>query len=274
MPPGGPAMGVAGTRILVVDDERFFREGIRDALEGGGFGVVTAATGVDALDQAADPEIGVVVLDVVLPGLDGLEVLRRLRGRRPELRVIILSAHTDQERVLEALRLGAFDYLAKPIHDEELLLAVRRAAEIQTLWSGLAGLRRRVERLAGSLTELVELAQADVDEEARQSALRARASAAVAEVLEAGKTSLILQDEDTGELRVAAATGRKLTPEELDTPAAGVSVAGLALARSEPIVVRDIHSDPRFAIEWPLAISCISDSDTALAAYSPESAHE
>jgi len=67
MPPGGPAMGVAGTRILVVDDERFFREGIRDALEGGGFGVVTAATGEDALDQAADPEIGVVVLDVVLP---------------------------------------------------------------------------------------------------------------------------------------------------------------------------------------------------------------
>jgi DNA-binding response OmpR family regulator len=237
----------AAPRILVVDDERFFREGIRDALEAAGFACVTAATGVEALDLAADPAIGVVVLDVVLPGLDGLEVLRRLRERQPELRVIILSAYTDQERVLEALRLGAFDYLAKPLHDEELVLAVRRALESHAVWQGLIRLRTRVTLLARSLADLAELATADVDEDGRQSVLRARAAAAVAEVLEAGKTSLLLLEEDGAHLRVAAATGRKTAIEDFEPVPIGTGVAGIAMARSEAIVVNDVASDPRFS---------------------------
>lgn len=237
----------APARILVVDDERFFREGIREALQQAGFDCTTAATGVEALEAASDPAIGVVVLDVVLPGLDGLEVLRRLRERQPELRVIILSAYTDQERVLEALRLGAFDYLAKPLHDEELVLAVRRALESHGLGAGLLRLRSRIAALARSLGDLAELATADVDEEGRQSVLRARAAAAVAEVLEAGKTSLLLVGDDGAHLRVAAATGRKTALEDLDPVPLGTGVAGLALSRSEPIVVNDVASDPRFA---------------------------
>jgi GAF domain-containing protein len=187
------------------------------------------------------------VLDVVLPGLDGLEVLRRLRERQPELRVIILSAYTDQERVLEALRLGAFDYLAKPLHDEELVLAVRRALESHAAWQGLVRLRTRIGALARSLSDLAELATADVDEEERQSVLRARAAGADAEVLDAGKTSLLLLEEGGAHLRVAAATGRKQALEEFDSVPLGTGVAGIAMARSEPIVVNDVATDPRFA---------------------------
>jgi DNA-binding response OmpR family regulator len=237
----------APARILVVDDERFFREGIREALEAAGLSCVTAATGVEALDLASDPALGAVVLDVVLPGLDGLEVLRRLRDRQPELRVIILSAYTDQERVLEALRLGAFDYLAKPIHDEELVLAVRRALDSHAVGKGLSRLRTRIDTLARSLQDLAELATADIDEESRQSVLRARAAAAVAEVAEAGKTSLMLLDGDRASLRVVAATGRKLALDEFDGVPVGTGVAGLAFSRSEPLVVADVASDPRFA---------------------------
>lgn len=236
----------APARILVVDDERFFREGIRDVLEARGLACVTAATGGEALELASSPDLAVVVLDLVLPGLDGIDVLRRLRERQPGLRVIMLSAYTEQERVLEALRLGAFEYLAKPIHDEELVLVVRRALESHALGRELAGLQSRVERLARSFDDLAELAHADVDEPERRAVLHARAAAAAAEVLDADKTSLLLVQDDGARLQVAAATGRKLAPEEFDAVTLGRGVAGIAAARSEVIAVGDIGADARF----------------------------
>ena len=114
-------------RILVVDDERFFREAIRDALAPAGLAVELAATGGEALEKLEDPALGVVILDLQLPDLHGLEVFRRAKQLRPELRVVILSAHTEQHHVLEALRLGAFDYLAKPVGPDEILEAANGA---------------------------------------------------------------------------------------------------------------------------------------------------
>lgn len=237
----------AAPHVLVVDDERFFREGIRDALAAAGISSVTAAGGVEALDLASDPNVGAVVLDLVLPAMDGLEVLRRLRDRQPSLPVIVLSAYADQERVLEALRLGAFDYLAKPLHDEELALAVRRAFDRHAVEQGLSRLCARIAALDRSLTDLAELSAADIDEEGRQAVLPARAAAAAAEVLEAGKTSLLLVSADGAHLRVAAATGRKQAIDEFDLVPLGTGAAGIAVARSEAIVVNDVGADPRFA---------------------------
>ena len=122
-------MGDPTARILVCDDENFYREAIRDILGAEGLEVVEAFDGESAIELAADPSLGVAILDIRLPGIDGIEVLRTLRDARPDMRIIMLSAHTDQELVLEALRLGANDYLAKPLHDEELVLAVRRARD-------------------------------------------------------------------------------------------------------------------------------------------------
>jgi two-component system NtrC family response regulator len=147
-------MSKQATRILVVDDERFFREVIGEVLERAGLPYATAETGAAALAAAQDPAIGVAVLDVQLPDLNGIEVFRRLRELRPDLRVIILSAHTDQEYVLEALRLGACDYLAKPIHEEELALAVRRALETFALGADWHRLRERLRSLEGALDRL------------------------------------------------------------------------------------------------------------------------
>ena len=77
--------------ILVVDDERYFREAIRDALESAQLSCVLAETGFEALECAEDEQIAVVILDIQLPDLNGIEVLRRLRETRPLLRVVILS---------------------------------------------------------------------------------------------------------------------------------------------------------------------------------------
>lgn len=229
-------------RVLVVDDEHFFREAISEVLEGGGVPVVLAATGEEALARAEDPAVGVVVLDLNLPDLHGLEVFRRLRERRPDLRVMILSASTEQEDVLEALRLGAFDYLAKPLHEEELALAVRRARESFAVVAGWTRLRARLARLEEMLEKLA--AQAEGDD---ADAVRAAAVDAAAEVLGAARTSLVLLDEAAGEGRVAACHGCKEEPSALDPVRLGEDVAGRVLARGEPLLVRDLAEDPRFA---------------------------
>jgi CheY-like chemotaxis protein len=237
-------------RVLVVDDERFFREAIRELLEAAGHPVSTAATAGDALEAAADAEIGVVVLDIQLPDRSGLEVLRALRERRPELRVVMLSAHTDQEYVLEALRLGACDYLAKPLHEEEMRLSVGRALEAYDLARRFGALRGRLGALVGEVERLVAAPAGDYGAPAARlpddrGALAARLAEAAARLLDAGKTSVLLREPAGDRLRVAAAVGRK-DVTELDAVPIGSGVAGRAVAQGQPIVVDDMTSDPRF----------------------------
>ena len=232
-------MSKQATRILVVDDERFFREVIGEVLERAGIPFATAESGAAAITAVQDPAIGVAILDVQLPDLNGIEVFRRLRELRPDLRVIILSAHTDQEYVLEALRLGACDYLAKPIHEEELALAVRRALETYELGAEWHRLRERLHALEGALDRLWA---GD-----GEGALPEAAARAAAEVLAATKASLLLLDEQRQELRVAGAHGRAITVDEMSPVPVGGGIAGQALSRAEPVLVDDITRDPRFA---------------------------
>jgi len=237
---------VRSPRVLVVDDERFFREAIRDALTAAGYACETAATGAEALKAAEDPGIGAMVLDIRLPDMSGLDVLRKLRAERPRLRVITLSATTDQEVVLEALRLEAQDYLAKPLHDEELVLSVRRALAAFEQESRLAALRGRLRALQEALGELVIEAANGPPQERRRRLAEAAAEAA-AEVVGAGKTSVMLLDEAGAALRVVAATGRDLAPDEMDSVPVGEPVAGLAVRGGEPVFANDVASDVRFA---------------------------
>ncbi len=239
-------MGEHKVAVLIVDDERFFREAIREILEAEGFGCRECSEGSAALELAGDGEIGVVILDVRLPGIDGIEVLERLRELRPALQVIMLSASTDQELVLEALRLGACDYLAKPLHDEELVLAVRRAAGSHAARADREGLQIRLECLADRI-EALGFALAAESGDRRDDLLRQGAVDIAADVLEAGKTSLMLLSADGDELRVAAVHGRTLAPEEMDPVAVGEGVAGRALERAQAEWVADVEADQRFA---------------------------
>jgi FixJ family two-component response regulator/signal transduction protein with GAF and PtsI domain len=234
---------MADARILVVDDERFFREAIRDVLAPAGLSVELAASGEEALEKLADPSLGVMVLDLQLPDLHGLEVFRRARRIRPELRVVILSAHTDQAYVLEALRLGAADYLAKPLHEEELELAVRRAQASFALEAGWKGLRERIGRLERAIASLWERANGAGGLPPEE--LRERVVRTAAEVIGARKTSLLLVGDGPGELRVAAVHGRDI-PSEAEGAARAEGPAGVALARAEPILVADLARDERF----------------------------
>lgn len=239
----------AGPRVLVVDDERFFREAVRDALRDLPVRCELAESGEEALKLAEDPGIEAVVLDVRMPGMGGIEVLRALREQRPMLRVIVLSANSDQELVLEALRLGAADYLAKPIHDEELRLAVTRAVEGTRLEVLLESLGKRLTGLADAQADLAQRTRAlgvdAQDAASRLEALAEPAVAALAEVLSAARASLLIGDEAA--LQVIAIVGTDLPGGELAPAAAVESVAGLAFGADRVLRIEDIDRDGRCA---------------------------
>jgi two-component system response regulator MprA len=138
--PGMEAAEVRGGRVLVVDDDPDVREAVETALELEGHRVTTATDGLAALKQLGRVEFDAVVLDVLMPNLDGFEVCRRLRASGNRTPVLILTARDSEEDTIRGLDLGADDYLSKPFGLAELLARVRAlrrtrpAGEHAPLW--------------------------------------------------------------------------------------------------------------------------------------------
>jgi DNA-binding NarL/FixJ family response regulator len=134
--------GLTRTRVMVVDDHPMWRDAVERDLAAAGFDVVAvAADGNQALARfpAARPQV--VVLDLQIPGPNGVEVTRTVLEQDPSARVLILSASGEQEDVLEAVKAGATGYLVKSAHSRELVEAVRGVAAGGTVFTpGLAGL--------------------------------------------------------------------------------------------------------------------------------------
>ncbi len=126
--------------ILIVDDERNIRRSLKLILDGEGFVCRESGSGEDAVARVAEGDVDAMFLDVNLPGIDGMEVLRRVRASHPQLAVIMISGHATVERAVEATRLGAFDFLEKPFSRDRVVLLARNATESVRL-------RRENERL-------------------------------------------------------------------------------------------------------------------------------
>jgi two-component system, NtrC family, nitrogen regulation response regulator NtrX len=116
-------------RILLVDDERSIRETLRMILEYEQYQVEEAASGHEALAKASERIPEAILLDVKMPDMDGLQVLRVLRERGYDCPVVVISGHGDVATAVEATRLGAFDFLEKPLQRERVLLTLRNAIE-------------------------------------------------------------------------------------------------------------------------------------------------
>ena len=113
-----------GTRLLVVDDEEHLRSMLTAALRHHGFDVDVATSGAEALAYLAEDRVDLIVLDVMMPGIDGIEVCRQLRTRGDETPVLFLTARTETSDKVRALRAGGDDYLEKPFSLEELVARV------------------------------------------------------------------------------------------------------------------------------------------------------
>jgi len=132
------------TTVLVIDDDPGIREYLETLAARQGYGVYTAEDGESALAELDQVRPDLITLDAVLPGLDGLETLRRLKQRAPEIPVVMLSGHGQARTIVEAMRLGAADFLRKPFEVEELELAFDKALENRALEEEVRGLRGRV----------------------------------------------------------------------------------------------------------------------------------
>jgi two-component system nitrogen regulation response regulator NtrX len=124
---------MAGETILVVDDEREIRESLAMILEYEGYSCRSAPDGTTALALFSSESPELVLLDIRMPGLSGLEVLERLKSSEPFTPVVIISAHGDVPTAVEAIKKGAFDFLEKPLDRDRILLTVRRGLEHRKL---------------------------------------------------------------------------------------------------------------------------------------------
>ncbi|RJP74680.1 MAG: response regulator [Candidatus Abyssobacteria bacterium SURF_17] len=132
--------------LLLVDDEERFLETTSKLLRRQGVEALTSTNGVDALKMLKDNRIDVVVLDVKMPGLDGGEVLRKIRQNYPLVEVIMLTGHASVESAVEGLKLGAFDYLMKPSSIEGIMAKATEAAKKK--WAAEEKIRKaKIERI-------------------------------------------------------------------------------------------------------------------------------
>lgn len=181
-----------GIRILMVDDEAQFRATTQKILQKKGFETIMAATGEEALEQLTEKP-DVVVLDVKMPGMDGHEVLRKIKERQPDLPVIMLTGHGKMPSAKEALAQGAFDYLSKPC-DIDLL-----ASKVDEAFRFAGHDKPREEKLVrdamvpiGEYTTIDE--QQSVGEAVKQLRASFGAAACTSRLMETGHRSIVVFD--------------------------------------------------------------------------------
>ncbi|MCF8082279.1 MAG: response regulator [Deltaproteobacteria bacterium] len=137
------------TKVLVVDDEEGIRTLLRIFLSRKGFEVLTAENGNEGIEVFKRERPPIVITDIKMPGMDGLELLRQIRDLDPDTRVIVITGHGDMTSVIESLRLEVSDFICKPVKEEALLTAIRRAQEI--LW-----MKDRRRKYTHNLEKMIE----------------------------------------------------------------------------------------------------------------------
>jgi len=142
-------------RVLILDDEKHFTEELAEFLELTGHTVYEANTverGMTLLDSHA---VDLLILDIRLPGADGLDILKRVKAEKPSLEVIIVSGHGDMETVIKAMRLGAFDYLRKPFRHIDIQIAIERTRKFLLLQRRLVIAEERNSLISKALEDKI-----------------------------------------------------------------------------------------------------------------------
>ncbi len=232
--------------ILVIDDELFMRRLCDDMLSLRGFKVLSAESAKEGLGILERGGVDVVLLDIMMPELSGIEFLPIIKKTDPDVFVIIITAYASLETAIEALKKGAYDYIRKPFRPHELYHSVDKAIgrrrvdlenkrllhEMQLKVKELSTLNR-VGKYIHSLLEIERVLEKIV--------------LSIAAVMGVEIVSIMLIDRDTGELTIRASTG--LSPEivKRTRQKVGSGIAGWVAKRGEPLLVNDIENDPRFA---------------------------
>ena len=136
-------------RIVIADDEKNTREGLKWAIEGKGVEVALAADGQEALDILATRDVDLVIADLKMPRVDGMELLHRIKEDYAGTEVIVLTGHGTVESAVEAMKIGAYDYVMKPVNLDELNLLVERALMLRSMKEENLDLHRQLDERYG-----------------------------------------------------------------------------------------------------------------------------
>jgi DNA-binding NtrC family response regulator len=132
--------------ILVVDDDEIVRESLLEWLREDGYYVEAAEDGFKALEKFKDRSWNIALVDLKMPKMDGLELMEKIKEIRPETQVIIITAYATVNTAVQAIKVGAFDYLVKPFNPEELSLIIKRLVESQSLIQEISHLRKELQK--------------------------------------------------------------------------------------------------------------------------------
>jgi DNA-binding NtrC family response regulator len=139
----------SGASILIIDDEPLIRMTVQDTLAAEGFGVVSAETGQKGIDLFRNKHADVVITDLRLPDLDGIQILKEVKSLNPETQVVLITAYGSIDSAVQAMKEGASDYLTKPFAMDELLLIIKRILRMKQLEEENVSLRKKVEERYG-----------------------------------------------------------------------------------------------------------------------------
>lgn len=140
-------------RLLIIEDEETLCESLKRVLSREGYGVDTAGSAEAALEILGNGTYDLIITDIILPGITGIELLKKIKEVRPEQIVIITTAYASLETAVEALRTGAYDYVVKPVMHEEIKQIVKNALNQLALQAENARLRKEIEVLKGMLRD-------------------------------------------------------------------------------------------------------------------------
>ncbi|HEX9428732.1 MAG TPA: response regulator [Candidatus Polarisedimenticolia bacterium] len=217
--------------ILVVDDEPQVRDLLCQALKQQGYQVASAENGGDAVEKVRTARFDVLLCDLKMPGISGLQALEQVKAIDPDIEFIVMTAHGTLENAIESLRKGASDFLQKPLVFQDLYFSIGKALERRDL-------RERV-----GLFELSRSIFSTLEPET----LHGRVLQSAIQVLRADDASLMLVDA-AGRLRVALSTSLGREIQESAHLAIGERIAGRVALQSEPVVINaDVQGDERFA---------------------------
>ena len=143
-------------KILVVDDEEAARENLQRLLESSGFAPAVAADGQEALDRAAETDFAIALMDIKMPRMSGIDALPKLHKQRPDLMIIMTTAVSEVDVAMEAIRLGAHDYLVKPLDFDTVILRAKNALSVRELRIRDREFEANLERRVADLVERSE----------------------------------------------------------------------------------------------------------------------
>jgi len=241
------------TRILVVDDEKKMCESLQTLLSKVGYEVTTVEKSEEALKKIKRDHFDLVITDIKMPRVDGLDILKAARRKDEDALVILMTGYASLESAISAINQGAYDYLMKPIEFPELKLTIQRALEKRRAGKDriklLNELKKKNLELKKKVAELDALYKAGMSLSTTEdlNVLLNKIVSLATKVIEAKSGSIMLIQRTENVLTIEAAIG--LSPDIVKHTRleSGSSIAGYVAQKGTPLIVEDIKKDPRFS---------------------------